>query len=307
MRFVLSCDESYAMPLATALRSLVESNRAHWPLHVHVLTDGFAAALRAKVEASLPAGAAVLYWQIVDLTRFERFTTLGYISKATFARFQIPAALPPEADRVIYLDADLLVLDDLRALWETDLGSASTGAVLDALDPQLKMGSARWPGVPRVSDYFNAGVLLIDVGQWRAQGIAQQALAYLGAHPATPFSDQDALNVVLDERWKRLDARWNFQDHYQTRVEELGPDKRPAIVHFVTSLKPWKATSMSPNCGLYDSFRKRTRFARTPLERLVDPVQAGWYRAKRSLRRYRLLERIWRKVHPARISGGANR
>jgi len=77
--------------------------------------------------------------------------------------------------------------------------------------------------------------------------------------------DQDALNAVLDKQWKKLDLRWNIQDHIHRTVEG-----KSGIVHFVTRLKPWQADQRSYNAQLYDRFRSRTLFARTPFERLAD-------------------------------------
>ncbi len=125
----------------------------------------------------------------------------------------------------MYLDADILVLDDLESLWETDLEGAVVGAVLDGLDPKLKHGDPGFEEVPRVQDYFNSGVLLIDLGRWREERISERALELLINHPQSLFSDQDALNIVCDGRWKKLDPRWNFQDYYEKK-ENLGYGSR---------------------------------------------------------------------------------
>ena len=53
---VLACDDAYAMPLATTLRSLAEANQSRWPLDVTVLTDDASETTRAMVDASLPIG-----------------------------------------------------------------------------------------------------------------------------------------------------------------------------------------------------------------------------------------------------------
>ena len=56
---VLACDEAYAMPLATTLRSIADHNHTHAPLEVHVLTSGYSEPTRRKVVDSVPAGAAM--------------------------------------------------------------------------------------------------------------------------------------------------------------------------------------------------------------------------------------------------------
>jgi lipopolysaccharide biosynthesis glycosyltransferase len=212
---------------------------------------------------------------------------LEFISKMTFARLLIPRLFPETVRRVLYLDADLLVFDDLDPLWEADLEGAVLGAVLDGLDLHLKKnGKPGLEGMPRVRNYFNSGVLLIDLPRWRKEQISERSLDYLTRHPRSPFSDQDALNVACDGLWKRLDPRWNFQNHHQTSILDMGPQERPAVVHFVTSVKPWKPSSLSVNASLYDAVRSRTCFARTRRDRLSDAVQTMWRRLKLRLRQF---------------------
>jgi lipopolysaccharide biosynthesis glycosyltransferase len=282
---VMACDKSYAMQLAIALRSAVEANRTGKPLDVYVLCDDFSTSIRQKVICSLPEGSAAIYWVPVDLSSFEQFSTLPHISKMTFARFMIPRIFGKDVPRVLYLDADILVLHDLNALWDADLKDAIIGAVLDDnLDPQIK---ARTPNVekfPRVKDYFNAGVLLIDLDRWRKERISETALEYLARYPNSPLADQDALNVACDGRWMKLDLHWNFYNHLRTAIFDLPIAQRPKIVHF-TGQKPWKASTLSVNADLYDVFRRRTLFARGPLDRFADLAIRVGSRLRRQLGR----------------------
>jgi lipopolysaccharide biosynthesis glycosyltransferase len=296
IRLVLSCDEAFAMPLAVALRSIVDANQSGRPLDFYILAQGLSENSRKRISTSLPAGSASINWVPVDLTPFHQFSTASHISRMTYSRLLIPRILPDSIPRILYLDADLLVLEDIESLWHTNLEGAVVGAVSDGLDEQIKSGKPNVEDVPRVRDYFNAGVLLIDLKRWREQRISERALEYLAQHPRSPFSDQDALNVVCDGNWKQLDPRWNFQAHYETELSEMSPSQRPFLVHFVTSLKPWSASSHSLNAGFYDSFRNRTCFARTTLDKLRDRLEGGWSRSKRVLRRYAVLRAIWSMV-----------
>lgn len=281
---VLACDNAYAMPLATALRSIVDSNANGWPLEFHVLTDAISANNRAKILDSLPAGSATIRWVEVDLSSFNDFSTIGHISKVTYARFLIPREFPDTITKVLYLDCDIIVLDDLQLLWEADLQGGVLGAVLDGLDSQIK--SSKPSLVPRVRDYFNAGVLLIDLKRWRELRISEKAIEYLMAHPESPFSDQDALNVACDGLWTRLDSRWNFVDYYErTNVSKLSAEKRPGIVHFAAWNKPWNAGTLNVNAKLYNSFRHRTEFARSNLEKFRDAMLFARFCVKSALKK----------------------
>jgi lipopolysaccharide biosynthesis glycosyltransferase len=281
----MSCDGNYAMQLATALRSIVENNRNAWPLQITIATHDLTEVARARIVASLPQGSSLIDWISVDLNLFEKFPTYMQTSRIIYARLLIPCWFSPTVGRVLYLDTDTLVLDDLTPLWKMDMQGAVIGAVLDGLDPQLKRAAAGVHDLPRVRDYFNSGVLLIDLDRWRAERVSERALKYLAEYPEPRFPDQDALNVVCDGRWKKLDQRWNFQDHHKTSFADMSSKQRPAIVHFVTGAKPWNPSSLNPNAALYDEFRSRTCFGRTAYEKLRDNAKVHWFRLTANLKK----------------------
>lgn len=293
---LLASDGAYRAQLATCLRSIVESNRTSWPLEFHVLVSDFPEDDRARVLASLPSASASIRWVPIDTEQFREFWTADHMSAMTFARLLVPKSLPDHVSKVLYLDADLIVLDDLSPLWDVDLSGKPVGAVLDSIDSRLQAGAPGFERVPRVGAYFNAGVLLIDLERWREERISERALDYLQRNPSLPYCDQDALNVTCDGRWTRLHPRWNYQDHRELRILDLPHDRWPGIVHFCTSLKPWKPNCLHPNATLYDDFRKRTRFARGTLQLAVDHLQTSWSRLKRFLRQYAVMRFVWSLV-----------
>jgi len=263
------------------MRSIVDANVDNWPLDFHVLYDVFSADARNRILASLPHGSATVEWIKVDMATFAGFTTKAYISKMTYARLLLPSLFHERISKVLYLDADILVLRNLGPLWTTDLTGSPIGAVLDnGVDSLLKQNDSRVKNVPRVQSYFNAGVLLIDLTRWRKERIAERAFEFLARYPKTPFSDQDALNAVCDGEWKQLDPRWNFQDHSKHSIAAMDRSGRPAIIHFVANEKPWDARALNVNAPFYDTFRDQTEFARSPAERLSDMLKRTWARSK---------------------------
>lgn len=296
---ILACDQQYGMPLATALRSIAEHNNSAECLDVAVLTSTFSDAHRDKVLRSVPNGAMSIRWVPIDLTSFATFNTRPCISKMTYARLVAPLHLPPDVSRALYIDADTLILSDLRPLWEMDLQGAVIGAVID-IDSQkhshrLRLRPSWAAGFSHISSglqYFNAGVLLIDIARWREMRISERALEYMTANPDTPLADQDALNVACAGLWTPLDPAWNYQRHFETRLSSLPSWRLPKIVHFIMDIKPWDPGARSLNARFYDDIRSRTCFARTPKEKVRD-----LYKAARSTvrRRLRAVQNLWRR------------
>ncbi|MGR9173781.1 glycosyltransferase family 8 protein [Rhizobium sp. KDH_Rht_773_N] len=288
---VFAVDAAYAVPLATALRSVAENNRDAWPLDIHVIHEGIGEETKRRIFDSLPANSTVIQWHPIGTLSFASgFSTRPGVSKMTFARILLPQFLPESCNRALYLDGDILVLAALEQLWNADLGEAVIGAVPDYWLDDVVSKEPGAAGPPRVERYFNAGILLIDLEKWRKERISERSLDYLDRFPTTEYSDQDALNVACDGRWKVLDRAWNFQFEPTQAIGRIALEQKLGIVHFVTNVKPWKSGSLSPNVAFYDAFRSRTRFALTRRER----IQSGLKRAgSRLLARSALLRAVW--------------
>lgn len=152
----------------------------------------------------------------------------------------------PKLERVLYLDADMLCLDDLLPLWKTDLQGKVLGAVADLAIPNFSSARAvrHWQelALPASQPYFNAGLLLVDLKLWKESEVTEAAIDYLARHPVH-FLHQEALNVVLKDRWRSLETRWNvIASLYQRRYSPtpLASVNRPGLLHFAGRFKPWE-------------------------------------------------------------------
>ncbi len=219
-----------------------------------ILAEGYSDPLRAKVAAGL-SDSVTLRWIPVDDSSFKGVAVPSWNSNATLYRLLIPELLP-DHDRVVYLDADLLVRDDLSEIWDADLGGAPAGAVVDAGSPWACGNGTPWRrlGLEPDDAYFNAGVILIDLDAWRREGIHRQAVDVLRAEPL-PFADQDALNVTLRRRWAPLPRRWNVQtadfdeNGLAWVLDRAGVEAaidNPGVVHFTERPKPWQVGCLHP-------------------------------------------------------------
>ena len=90
-------------------------------------------------------------------------------------------------------------------------------------------------GLPRDANYFNSGMLLINLNKWRENDIGRKTMQYIAQNQSNAkFFDQDALNVVLQGLWLSLPERFNTQCNVNI-VEK--PDT--VVVHYVSVFKPW--------------------------------------------------------------------
>lgn len=255
---VFAVDDGFVEPLAVALRSLGETHRGCVSeLDVYVLHAGLTEANADRLRRQ--AGAVGLAPQLVRVdVPPGRYPVTGRATEATYLRLSIPEVLVH--DRVLYLDADILVTGDLRPLLRTTLRGRPLGAVRDPQNPIVRHGIGlpgwRELGVPGDREYFNSGVLLLDLPACRRHGVFERCVEFLtrpGRH--VRFWDQDALNWAADDAWKRLDRRWNTfpmsailrlpgdqynAEHVLPVAELIADEPRARILHFAGTGKPWR-------------------------------------------------------------------
>lgn len=181
--------------------------------------------------------------QRVDRLPLPKDPRMARLSAATYYRLIMPQLVQHYCSRVIYLDADVLCVGDLWDLWEVPLNGRPVGAVRDGYIP--KLGSAGMvPCAPHTVDpsaaCFNSGVLVIDVEKWLAEDVTLGCIEYLNSCPNLRYPDQDALNLVLLDRWTRLEPKWNEMRTWRfepSQMSKRASDSR--ILHFAGPEKPW--------------------------------------------------------------------
>jgi lipopolysaccharide biosynthesis glycosyltransferase len=253
----MAADRGFAMQLAVTMASLRATQGE--AIHVYVLHDRIDQDLRRQVERG--ASPAQVTWLQVETDRIDGIALPTYLTQASLFRLLLPSMLPDDVDRLVYLDADVLVRAPLDDLWGIDLDGAPVAAVRDAVVPWAgSPGALPWRelGLEPRSPYFNAGVLLVDLDAWREEDVTGRALRGMNG-ARFRHGDQCGLNNALAGGIQQLDATWNLQAGHLLAdassawlVEETAVLERaiadPAVVHFNTSIlgRPWESSCSHP-------------------------------------------------------------
>ena len=178
-------DESgkYSKFVGTSIQSLLENTKEN--VTIHILHDS---TLSNENQRKLQKLVYILEQEIVfhnvdellmnEIKKIEKNVQFFDSSRnkiAPFYRLLIPQILSKEVSRVIYLDGDTLVNLDINSLWTINLEGnsiAATPEILAAKDAQnyLKKHPPVKSGVVDSQDYFNSGILVIDLSQVRKLG-----------------------------------------------------------------------------------------------------------------------------------------
>lgn len=268
MDILLCTDNRYVMPTGVLMQS-IGMNMAE-PILYHILVDeAFTQDSREMLKAEAAKFKSDCCFYVIDkeVTKdlpFGKEWMPKHVSIATYYRLFITKVLPADLHKVLYLDGDMIVTKSLQPLWMVDV----TGCALGAVHDMDEMHNAPRLGLP---DYFNAGMLLINLDYWREHDCLDAFFQYMKDNAdKIVFHDQDVLNGVLENHVKWLPLTYNFQNgfilapqhkrydvaRYQAEID--GCKSEPAIIHYTVHNKPWNIACFHPYRDLWREYQKQT-------------------------------------------------
>ena len=262
VHIVFACNDAYAQFLAVCFKSITLSQPIveNETYTLHVLTDNFSKrSIKRLKEAIKERADIVLQIHYVDMNVLQGLDSKRFTA-FTFLRLIIPNILPAEIERVLYLDTDTLIANSILPLFSLDMKGKAVGAVNEKIPNSTK--HSRHLNYDENKGYFNAGVLLIDLKQWREINATKQLIDFCVKNiKHLQLFDQDALNVIFQDNKCELPLCYNIipanlnSDYYYT-PEHLDEIKeavyRPVIIHYASSAPWYMDEYQHPMCYLWD-------------------------------------------------------
>lgn len=290
IRVVLVADQNYVLPATVCVRSLLDSAAAGDVLEVIFLARGFSAADSRNFYDSLEPGRHHVLLVNFELALASHAPTRVHknMPDITYMRLMLDRFLPKEWDRCIYIDPDTLVRGSLRELFENSELSV-IAAVPDPWTPLISSlnGVQEWQALSLdpAGRYFNAGVLLLSLAEWRLGNWTQRCEAFVEQYRESIVQyDQEVLNALLGDSVTILTPEWNTTSYWQTESflnfwspDRLGADHSDILMssvirHFEGPIKPWTtAPTTWPHVQEYFDVVDRTKWSGfRPVHHLTD-------------------------------------
>jgi len=232
-------DDNYIPFLAVTLQSMLDNSSKEYKYSIKVLNSGISEENIAKIQKFNRDNFDV---EFVDVRKpLEelglRLHTCIYYTQTTYYRLFIPS-MYPQYDKVLYLDCDIVVRSDVAKLYNINIGNKLVGATTDEFVmsyPRIQPYMTKCLGLNKVSDYFNAGILIMNLKEMREQRFEDTFIDLLSKYKFV-VQDQDYLNVICKNKVYYISGMWDKMPC----VEDVDISKIN-IVHYNLIWKPWHA------------------------------------------------------------------
>jgi lipopolysaccharide biosynthesis glycosyltransferase len=268
IEILVTIDQNYIKPLEVMLYSL-KTNSFTDKFRVWLIHDNIA----PKKLAALITFAQKIDIEIYPITMALKISfpdsllKLHDYPKEMYFRLLSSQILPSDLHRIIYLDPDILVINTIRPLWELDLqGKMFAAAVHEGLTDimssinQLRLGTT--------TDYFNSGIMLMDLDQMRAKiNLKDISTAIAKYHDTLILPDQDILNYLYGKDILKIpETQWNYDARSYSvylarstgKINTEWVMSNTAILHFCGKSKPWQKENHSRFKALYLNYLNLT-------------------------------------------------
>lgn len=262
MNILVTLDSNYIKPLKVMLKSLFLNNPGE-VFTIYLIHADIHDAELEDLERFIGKDGSRLEAIKIDEAYFSDAPTLLHYTKAMYYRLLAFEFLPKNVDRILYLDPDILVINPIRELYETDLdGYLYAAAYHDRA--MIKGVNKIRLNAHEMKAYYNSGVLLMNVERQR-QRIDKNAIFDFvkNNHAKLIMPDQDVLNALFGDQIKSLaEILYNYDVRYYHcyKIKHGGQCDmdfiftHTVILHFCGKKKPWKKNYRGKFHSLYKHY-----------------------------------------------------
>ena len=261
IHIVCATDENYAPFASIMMKSVLEHTSSF--VNFYVLDGGIKKRTKSLIAKDLKKYPNKCI-QYIDMAKYDldRFPNVKHYSLNAFSRYFIPKFLP-NVQRILYLDVDIVVVKDIAELYNYNLDNFPIGAILEDFyeGNYTTLKQKIWPDWQGKDQYFNSGVLLMDTTKLNKMNFTEKAVNLtIQLFDKLSCPDQDVLNILFENNFKKLDYHFNFMPDHIHYLREKHPDLlsiNPVVIHY-TATKPWKDISLAQT--EFDKIAKNSLF-----------------------------------------------
>ena len=287
----MNCDNDYIILMAALLKSIEVHHKSGEHIDVYMTGDDITDKSKKMMLRSIDSKMFTIHWMTIEEAIPEGMS-LPYdrnlFPATVYMRLFMPYTIPNEIKKVLYLDVDMIALEDISNLWNIDISDYVVGAVVDCRVPTLDNS---WGGVLNYKElgldgkhpYVNSGLQLMNIEKYKEQQMGPRIIDVINNNiKYAEYAEQYALNTILPNiKWLQLADKWN---HFSTE-EYLD---HQGIVHFI-SRKPIHSTYKGKPIyrDLFFKYLNQTAWAHArevgEIKRLIKKMKIVFIKIKRNI------------------------
>ncbi len=267
---ILVClDSNYINPLKVMLYSLFSNNENSnfdiYLMHSKIPQDKLNS-LNDYIVSNWPNNS--FYPIKVSSDDFKNAPVVSYYSEEMYYRLFAHKYLPKNMERILYLDPDILVINEINDLYNVDFGNNLFAACHHNKIFIKGINKIRLLQY-QIEEYYNSGVLMMNLTEQRKRIEEKEIYDFIEKNKAILIlPDQDILNSLYSKDIKDVDEiLYNYDTRFYTYYKFLSKGKvdmdyifdNTVILHFCGKKKPWKKPYSGEFYSLYKHYQKQVQ------------------------------------------------
>ncbi|OCG28528.1 lipopolysaccharide 1,3-galactosyltransferase [Gilliamella sp. HK2] len=253
-------DKNFFLGCAISITSILLTN-TNLGVSFHIFTNYTSDDIENKLEELANKYNTNITIYLVDDHNLSNLPTTKNWTIATYFRFIVADYFYKKTDKILYLDADIICKGSLQELVTLQFDNNIAYVVTEKDPIWWKKCAIRLNEHKLSSGYFNAGFLLINLEKWKEFNINVKALNLLSDSDLSKnftHLDQDVLNLLLREKVKYLDRKYNqqvsinYELKYKTKLKSYTSiTDKTILIHYIGPSKPWHKWAKEYDCSKY--------------------------------------------------------
>ena len=272
MNLLFSIDRNCMELLLNCLQSVSENGGAK-TYDAYILHSDLGMAEKAHICAYAPTNVSCSFLTVPE-EMFADFPETKRYPRQIYYRLAAAQLLPESLDRILYLDVDTLIINDLNEFYSTDFENHLFLACTHIRKFLSRVNQVRLDLEENVP-YVNTGVLLMHLPLMRKDVKLEEIQAYAADRKnLLLLPDQDILTALYGHRVKLADAlKYNLSDRdidfynadpSHTKIDLDWVKKHGVILHYYGRNKPWKENYKGILGVFYEEINSRRKGQEVP-------------------------------------------
>ncbi|HHU52215.1 MAG TPA: glycosyltransferase family 8 protein [Firmicutes bacterium] len=265
MNILVTLNSTYLKPLRVMLKSMFINNPTE-EFHIYLIHSRIAEEDLTVLDGFITRNGGKLFVISIPDDYFTDAPLRLHYSKEMYYRLLACKFLPPELDKILYLDPDIIVINELRALYQLDLTGYLYAAAYHRRVPLKEINKIRLKA-HEMEEYFNSGVLLMNLERQRERMNEQEIFTFVAKYKnRLVMPDQDVLNSLYAKEIKKIDEiKYNYDTRYYRYYKLISKGvvdmdyviNNTSILHFCGKKKPWHKNYRGVFHSLYKHYEKQ--------------------------------------------------